>query len=128
VLVDGRAGELSITWIDSLGVWLLLFNGDTPILGSIAPAPWDPWTPVQPVFSTDDAFQFAHRADADDGLSDPGRESIGGAVYGPYLIDRFTQPIDSTSARFFFLMSTWNPYNANLGDPGRASHLHAGRR
>ncbi len=108
-------GELSITWIDSLRVWLMLYNGETPILGRIALAPWGPWSDVQTVYETETALgQFVHRANSGDMLSDPGRESAGGGLYGGYLIDRFTHPIDSTTAQFYFLMSTWNPYNTVL--------------
>src|SRR4051794_21263214 len=115
VLKDGGVGELSITWIDSLRVWLMLYNGDNHIFGSIAPAPWGPWTAVQTVYETETALgQFIHRANSGDLLSDPGRERTGGGVYGGYLIDRFTQPIDTTTAQFYFLMSTWNPYNTVL--------------
>jgi hypothetical protein len=115
VFEDGRVGELSITWIDSLQVWLMLYNGDTPILGRIAPAPWGPWSDAQTVYENENAFgKFVHLANSGDLLSDPGRESVGGAVYGGYLIDRFTRPINSTSAQFSFLMSTWNPYNTVL--------------
>ncbi len=115
VVKDGRVGELSITWIDSLRLWLILFNGDTPILGTVASTPWGPWSDVQTVYETGTALgQFIHQTNSGDKLCDPGTEDQGGAVYGGYLIDRFTQPIDSLSARIYFLMSTWNPYNTVL--------------
>jgi hypothetical protein len=115
VVRDGRVGELSVTWIDSLRLWLILFNGNTPILGTVSSAPWGPWSDVQTVYDTDTGLgQFIHKRNSGDKLSDPGTEDQGGAVYGGYLIDRFTQPIDNLSARIYFLMSTWNPYNTVL--------------
>lgn len=55
-----------------------------------------------------------HRGGSDDGLSDPGREGVGGGVYGPYPISRYTRPNQDGSTTMFFVLSVWNPYNTML--------------
>ena len=42
------------------------------------------------------------------------RDDEWGGVYGPYQITRFTKPNGEDSARIFFTMSTWNPYQSML--------------
>ena len=54
---------------------------------------------------------YIHAGGENDGQSDPGREGIGGGVYGPYMISRYTQPNPDGSAKMYFVLSVWNPYN-----------------
>ena len=114
-------GELSVSWIESLGLWLMLYNAGTPrgINGRVALNPWGPWSDVTVVFDPGwpgvGYGHFIHRKDVEDGLSDLGRMGDPGGEYAPCVIDRFTRPVLSSggirSAQIFFVMSTWNPYN-----------------
>jgi hypothetical protein len=80
-LFEAQAGELSVTWLDGQQVWLLLYNGETPIMGRVASTPWGPWSDACVVIDTESTFgNFVHRAGATDGLSDPGRVAQGGGL------------------------------------------------
>jgi hypothetical protein len=120
-----QIGEVSVSWIDPLGLWLLLYNAATPrgINGRLALTPWGQWS--EPIVVFDPVWPglgygfFMHRKDGDDGLSDPGRIGEWGGEYGPYMIDRFTREIDVggqgvKQAQIYFVLSTWNPYNTIL--------------
>ena len=119
VVVDPTVGELNVTWNEPLRHWLLLYNSDRPVpsvVGRIAPSPWGPWSEPAVVFDLQamGLGVFLHRAGSDDHLDEPGRPE-GGGCYGPYVIDRFTRPAPGTAAaQIWFLMSTWNPYQAML--------------
>jgi len=118
-------GELSVAWMEPLGLWLMLYNSPTPrgIVGRVAEQPWGPWSDPFTVFDPGwpgvGYGHFMHVANGDDGLSDPGREHEFGGEYGPYLIGRYTGSVDADGpgmrqARIYFVMSTWNPYNTVL--------------
>jgi hypothetical protein len=115
-----QVGELSVSWIEPLGLWLMLYNAGEPrgINGRVAAAPWGPWS--DPVVVFDPGWpgigygHFMHVPNGSDSLSDPGREHEWGGEYGPYLVDRFTTRVDDNTARVYFVLSTWNPYNTVL--------------
>jgi hypothetical protein len=122
LFIDPQVGELSVSLIKPLGLWLMLYNSASPrgITARVALSPWGPWSERTILF---DPWMpglgyghFMHVKDSNDGLSDEGRESEWGGEYGPYLIDRFTRevesrPLDRPQARIYFVLSTWNPYN-----------------
>lgn len=115
-----QVGELSASWIEPPGMWLMLYNAGEPrgIIGRAATTPWGPWG--DPVVVFDPRWpgvgygQFMHAANGSDPLSDPGRGHEWGGEYGPYLIERFTTEVDERAAQIYFLLSTWNPYNTVL--------------
>jgi hypothetical protein len=115
-----QVGELSVSWAEPLGLWLMLYNAAAPrgINGRTAHHPWGPWSDPTIVFDPQLGYgAFMHAKGAADGLSDPGREDEWGGEYGPYIIDRYTQPVGGATvpqARIYFLLSTWNPYNTML--------------
>jgi hypothetical protein len=115
-----EVGELSVSWLEPLGLWLMLYNAGAPrgINGRVALSPWGPWS--IPVIIFDPALgygKFMHVKDAEDGLYDPGRKGETGGEYGPYLIHRYTRAITGQprrQAQIYFVLSTWNPYNTVL--------------
>jgi hypothetical protein len=115
-----QVGELSVSWVEPIGRWLMLYNALSPrgINGRVAESPWGPWSEPELVFdpSWDGVGYgvFMHRKDVEDGLEDPRRFSEDGGEYGPYLIDRFTRAAPGRAAQVYFVMSTWNPYNTVL--------------
>ncbi|WP_314249869.1 DUF4185 domain-containing protein [Streptomyces kutzneri] len=120
-----EVGELSVAFVAPLQHWLMLYNAGSPrgINSRIAKVPWGPWSdPPVVIFDPNwpgvGYVQFMHMADRDDGLSDPGRRAEWGGEYGPYLIERFTRPVDpgegGPKAQVYFALSTWNPYNTVL--------------
>jgi hypothetical protein len=65
-----------------------MYNADNPgiILEHQSATPWGPWTGGHNIFNWEGAIgHYIHEADRPDGLSDPGDEHKGGAVYGPYI-------------------------------------------
>jgi Domain of unknown function (DUF4185) len=120
-----EVGELSVSWVEPLGLWLMLYNAATPrgIVGRVAECPRGPWS--DPFLVFDPGWpglgygHFMHVKDGIDGVSDPGREREWGGEYGPYLISRYIRAVatdrqDVRQARIYFVMSTWNPYNTVL--------------
>ena len=123
-----QIGEFSVSWNEPLGLWLMLYNAGVPrgINFRAALTPWGAWTAEQVLF--DPAWagvgygNFMHVSwDASgmgqvgtDQLYDPGRGADSGGEYGPYVISRYTTPLDGQSAAIYFTMSTWNTYNALL--------------
>jgi hypothetical protein len=48
-----------------------------------------------------------------DYVYDPGKSTVWGGEYGPYVISSFSKG-NATSTTIYFVMSTWNPYNTVL--------------
>jgi hypothetical protein len=110
-------GEFCVRWNPFLRRFILLYNGDNPgfILEHQAAFPWGPWTSYQNIFDADAAYgHYIHAKGRNDGQSDPGREDVGGGVYGPYMISRYTRPNQDGSSTMYFVLSVWNPYNTML--------------
>jgi hypothetical protein len=122
LFLHNQVGELSVSFIEPLGLWLMLYNAHRPrgINGRVALSPWGPWSDPVIVFDPVLGYKhFMHEKDFDDGVSDPGREHEWGGEYGPYIIDRYTRAVediktDARQAQIYFLLSTWNPYNIML--------------
>ena len=124
LFIDPQVGELSVSFIKPLGLWLMLYNSASPrgITARVANFPWGPWADRTILFDPSmpglGYGHFMHVKDSGDGLSDIGRESEWGGEYGPYLIDRFTEVESNPSgwmrAQIYFVLSTWNPYNTVL--------------
>jgi len=118
-------GEVSLTYNELLGCWLMLYNAwdmgpHTVIALRAAPFPWGPWSEPLVVFDPvrDDAFcNYIHvpwNIEHCDNLHElPFRENEWGGSYGPYVIERFTKPT-SEGAIIYFNMSTWIPYQVVL--------------
>jgi hypothetical protein len=119
-------GEIGVEWNRYVRSWVMLYNSsnNSPanphgVYMRYSPQPWGPWSPPQTIFNPgrDNGFcYFIHRAvtpanPACDSLSIAARLGDGGGNYSPYFISRFTSG-DSVqkSSTFFFVMSTWNPY------------------
>jgi hypothetical protein len=119
-------GEIGVEWNRYVGSWVMLYNSTNNSPANLhgvymrcSPQPWGPWSPPQTIFNPgrDNGFcYFIHRAvtptnPACDSLSVAGRIGDGGGNYSPYFISRFTSgdSVQGTST-FFFVMSTWNPY------------------
>ncbi len=134
----GDVGELSVRWNRHLRRWLALFNSGNPrgILMHNALNPWGPWS-VDPVM----IFDSGALADPSDPCSGAGygrfmhipwnvrvcdhvqdnmfppynfRDDDWGGEYGPYQIPRLATALDGGGSRIWFVMSTWNPYEAML--------------
>jgi len=116
-VTDGCIGEFSVHYSEVAGVWLALYNCGTKfgwISMRAAYHPWGPWSNPVVLFDPVRDGGYCHFIFRDgagcDSLSDPGRADDLGAVYGPYVMERYTT---GSSDRFtlYFVMSTWNPYN-----------------
>ena len=136
---SGCVGELSARWNPFLERFILMFNSDSPrgIVLYAAPKPWGPWT-HEPIMVFDPGFRapdldpfdpclgdgygrFMHVAwDVkrcehlhDDMFGSP-RENEWGGEYGPYQIANMAKGSRNKSTQLYFVMSTWNPYQAVL--------------
>ena len=122
LFIHPQVGELSVSWVEPLRLWLMLYNAASPrgINARVAVSPWGPWS--DPVLIFDPGWpgvgygHFMHVAGGNDLVSDPGREHEFGGEYGPYLIGRYTRghTMDGPGplqASVYFVLSTWNPYN-----------------
>lgn len=120
-------GELGVEWNPFVRRWVMLYNSTNNstlnprgIYMRVAPQPWGPWSAPQTIFNPvrdDGLCFFIHRAvtpsqPACDSLSGASRLDVAGGSYGPFFISRFTSgdSVRGTST-FFYIMSTWNPYN-----------------
>lgn len=113
-------GELSCSWIEQLGCWVMLYNCINPngIVMRTSPQPWGPWSEPELIMDPfkDGYGQFMHVSWDDkriDLFSDPNRHPRGAGVYGPYIIKRFCSG-DAQSCNIYYTMSTWNPYQVVL--------------
>ena len=112
-------GEFSVAYCQSVGRYVLLYNSPHPrgITLRSALAPWGPWSGGEIIFDPwrDGGYgRFMHiptdfKADRSDSVNDPGRETVWGGEYGPYIMARFTTG-GKGRCRLFYTMSTWNPY------------------
>jgi hypothetical protein len=125
IVRNGTMGDLSVTWCQDLGLWLMTYDSRAPaaqgILFAYARTPWGPWSEPQVIFYAvrDGAVgKFLHdpRAKPDDGLAgpvigkgqaDPG--AVRGGEYAPYVIERFTR-LSGAELNLYYVLSTWNPY------------------
>ena len=117
-------GDVSVTWCQPLGLWLMTYDSRPPaaqgIEFSYARTPWGPWHDPQLIFSArdGDAARFIHnpRANPPDGLAGPviGRGTadpgaVRGGAYAPYVVERWTT-VQGSELSLYYVLSTWNPY------------------
>ena len=125
IVRNGTMGDLSVTWCDDPGLWLMTYDSRPPatqgILFSYSKTPWGPWSEPQVIFSPnrDGAFgRFIHdpRATPPDGLSGPvigqgkaNPDAVRGGSYAPYVVERWTRR-RGDELSLYYVLSTWNPY------------------
>lgn len=96
---DPFLGELSTTWVEELGVWVMLYNSRKIPRGvrlRTAKHPWGPWSEPNVVLGVEQM-----------------RANGWVGAYGPYLISRFTQATDGR-CRLYYTVSSWKPYQVFL--------------
>ncbi|HTS53534.1 MAG TPA: DUF4185 domain-containing protein, partial [Burkholderiales bacterium] len=113
-------GELSVTWNRNLRRWLMLYNCDQPsgIVGRLAETPWGPWSVPAVLFdpAVDAGTCYFLHGGGDCGPpTDPDSPANGGpgGPYGPYVVSWYTRG-GQQSTTVYYVMSTWNPYDAVL--------------
>ncbi len=125
VLKDGTMGDVSVTWCQDLGLWLMTYDRRTDPNGiafSYSRTPWGPWSEAELIFNAvvDGAFgKYIHnpQAQPDDGLAGPvflprqqdDPDKVRGGAYAPYVIERWTK-VRGSELDLYFVMSTQNPY------------------
>lgn len=119
-------GDLSVSFVPQVGLWVMLYDAwpgrpnhpDAGVQLRAAPTPWGPWSAAEPVLRPIDAAKakLIHMANTDDGLEWPlkkfdgsSRSSEQGAIYAPYMIERFTR-VEGARLKLYYTLSTWNPY------------------
>jgi hypothetical protein len=107
----GVIGEISLAYVPQLRLWICLYGGGARILARTAPNPWGPWSAPIELFN-----YFRDHAKPDD-ADDPRPRFMsdsGWAVYGGYIVPRFTEAHPGGQATIYYAMSTWSPYQAFL--------------
>jgi len=140
IVENGTMGDLSVTWCNDLGLWIMTYDRRNPmgIAFRYAHTPWGPWSQEQLIFTVaaDGLGKFIHdpRANPPDGLSgpvigkpEPEWESVRGGSYAPYVVERFTKVVGS-ELNLYYCLSTWNPYvvvlmNSRLSVSGNPDHF-----
>jgi uncharacterized protein DUF4185 len=117
IVEEGAIGDLSVTWVAPLKMWVMTYDG-RGVHFRYSATPWGPWSADQMIFSVqrDGGRAFIHSAGREDGLIGPiiarGRGSaleLNGGAYAPYVIERFTKVQDGKLS-IYYVLSTWNPY------------------
>jgi hypothetical protein len=118
LFLQPQVGEFSVSYLEPVKRYVMLYNADKPrgITMRSAPAPWGPWSEGVVVFESwrDNGYgHFMHISakfkDKRDALSDDKRGDEWGGEYGPYIMSRYTSGADGR-CRIYYTMSTWNPY------------------
>jgi hypothetical protein len=125
VVKNGTMGDISVTWCQAPGLWLMTFDSRPPAPAGIqfcySKTPWGPWSAAQTIFEAvrDGALgKFIHdpKIKPDDGLegpvigagqSDPA--AVKGGTYAPYVVERWTK-VQGQELDLYYVLSTWNPY------------------
>lgn len=119
-------GDVSVSFVPQVRLWLMLYDSwpgrpdheDAGIQLRTSTTPWGPWSAPQAVLRPVDAARgkLMHMANTDDGLEWPlkkfngtSRRSEQGAIYAPYVIERFTR-VEGDRLKLYYTLSTWNPY------------------
>lgn len=123
-------GNMSVVYSEELKLWLMTYDGgQTPqalatkgVYFTYAQQPWGPWAAPQLIFNADRdnaRGKFLHDPSVvpnppGDGLNGPtigGNDPVTtpGAVYAPFLIERFTR-VAGDRLKIYYVLSTWNPY------------------
>ncbi|MDR3401655.1 MAG: DUF4185 domain-containing protein [Chthoniobacter sp.] len=124
IVKNGTMGDLSVTWCQALGLWLMTYDAERPSGGvwfRSSRTPWGPWSEPQKIFEEwrDGAMgKFIHnpQAKTPDGFAGPvigkdrkGWEAEFGGYYAPYVVERFTK-VEGSELDLYYCLSTWNPY------------------
>jgi hypothetical protein len=123
VIVDGGAGDVSVTWCEPLKLWLMTYDHHAPagVYFQYSRTPWGPWSARRDIFVRSDGASFIHDPAVvpDDGLGGPviGKENdpqtTPGGVYAPYVVERWTK-VQGSELDLYYVLSTWNPYTVVL--------------
>jgi hypothetical protein len=116
-------GELSGHFVSAIGKWVVTYNCNATLYARAAMHVFGPYSAPATLFdsttegycTTQDPSGFIYDPAGPAAcarLSDPGRTTVKGGAYGPYLMMRFAQPAPGGAAQVFFTLSTWNPYVA----------------
>ena len=123
IVTNGTLGDLSVKWVESVGLWLMTYDSRKPrgIFLRYAAQPWGPWSGPQRIFEADldgaigrYIYRRGDSANArlagpviGEGKADP--KQVNGGAYAPYLVQSLiTRQADRL--RIAYVMSTWNPY------------------
>jgi hypothetical protein len=123
IVQNGTLGDLSVTWCNDLGLWLMTYDRRAPTRGiafSYSRTPWGPWSEPQILFNgaNDGLGKFIHNPNSNppDGLAGPviGKgqmdpEAVHGGAYAPYVVERWTK-LKGSELSVYYVLSTWNPY------------------
>jgi hypothetical protein len=125
IVRNGTMGDLSVTWSQDPGLWLMTYDSRPParrgIEFSYAATPWGPWSAPELILDplrdrVRGTFIHVPGANPPDGLAGPvigpGRanpEAQPGGAYAPYVVERWTRRRDS-ELTIYYVLSTWNPY------------------
>lgn len=126
-------GELSVDYVPNLHKWVMLYNCDQkkdPPAGihlRSADQPWGPWSEPVVAYNPFKDPGYCDFIKAPPGFSRPGRSAEDcaknggdpgntntGGPYGPYILSRHTRDLAPGVSEIYFVMSTWNPYQAVL--------------
>ncbi len=121
IVTHPTIGDLSVTFLDQVGLWVMTYDSRDPqgVILRYAQKPWGPWSDAAVIFNDqrDHALgTFIHdpRIKPDDGLAGPvigakDAAAVSGGTYAPYIIERFTR-IEGNMLTLHYVLSTWNPY------------------
>jgi hypothetical protein len=120
-LVDeSTLGDLSVTWIEELGLFAMLYDSRSPqgIFLRTSATPWGPWS--EPTSLLEGGAPELDRLRYKPGASPASMagpviakgkapEAVSGGLYAPYAIQRFTK-VGPSTLELSYVVSTWNPY------------------
>jgi Domain of unknown function (DUF4185) len=123
IVRNGTIGDVSVTWCEPLGLWLMTHDSRPPqtqgIVFAYSRTPWGPWSDPQLIFGPRDGLgKFIHnpRGQPPDNLIGPviGRAQMDpagthGGAYAPYVVERWTK-VRGNELTIYYVLSTWNPY------------------
>ena len=120
---NGSLGDLSVTHVSKLGVWLMVYDSRTPkgVFARWSRTPWGPYSEPELMFSAESARgKWIHDVGAGDAIVGPviakGKEpkDVQGGAYAPYVLERYSEVYFGDSGRdelqVYYVLSTWNPY------------------
>jgi hypothetical protein len=138
IIEQPTIGDISVAYLPQVSLWVSLYDGLSPrgVILRYAQEPWGPWSAPEILWdgSRDAGYgDFIHTPfrTRDDGLAGPvgtvGADPlrVGGGIYAPYIIERFTT-MEGDKLTLQYLLSTWNPYvvvrmrSTLVFEPGKA--------
>ncbi len=138
IIDTGLLGDLSLTFVPALNIWLMVYDSRNPrgIYARWAQTPYGPYSDAELLFTQDREGakgKWIHDEKAGDDIVGPiiakGKEpkDVPGGAYAPYVIERFTAVASSAppyELTFYYVLSTWNPYVVVLMESKLALELH----